>query len=438
MKRVSERFNRNETETPEKLLLSACMSGSVSYAASLLKKGADPDTVLESNGKSLLHITAGKGYSVILSLLISAGADVNIKDNEGGTPLHDAIYSGQLINAGVVQKLLEAGADVTAADVNACDDNGWTPLHCAVSGGVTELIKLLLKAGADPNILNKEGISPLYISVTNKNTESADLVIHYMGEVRSELVPMLMLYAIRTHNEAEIRKLASEWGNWAEPVRDIYPLFTAVKSKDMDILRLLLELGAGRTAGAFSSALEKAVFNDDIGMARMLLEAGADPNVLSEKKIENCDLPLVEAARRGNVEMIRLLLDHGADVLLKGRYGECALPAAVHPGNDRTVMILAKAGADINARDGNSFTSLHLAAMRENTGLMLRLIKMGADTDLRTKTGDTALDILEKYYFEKYEKKREIFAKTIRETEMKRISREDRAKPVASGFEFDI
>lgn len=434
MKKISECSGRNETKNPEKLLLSACLNNNADYMASLLEKGADPDTVDSINGRSLLHIAAAKNYVRILSLLISSGADVNHKDLKGKTPLYDTVYNGGSAGLETAQKLIEAGADV-----NSQDEDGWTPLHLSVNSNKTEMAGFLLKAGADPNILNNIGLSPLYISLVNSSIRCAELMLLHSGDIKKEIVPALMQHAIRAGDKEMVCKLASEWDNWAEPAyKSKYPLFKAAQKRDICMIRLLLELGAGTTADEFTDALAIATINQDIDIVRILLEHGADPNLYTTIGFRDGTLPLIEAARKNNAKMIGLLLNYGADVLLKGRHGESLLPAAVGHGSDKVITVLVKAGADINAIDGNNFTSLHLAAMRGNISLIFRLIRLGADIDLKDSLNRTVFNILQHYHYRKYEKNKNKFIETAEHIKNKRIKKEDLGSSVPTGFEFDI
>ena len=85
---------------------------------------------------------------------LATGADVNMRDGEGWTPLHWAAEYSKL--PGPAKALIKAGADV-----NAQDDDGWTPLHHAAAlrqNGI-EIVALLLKAGADPNARDHCGLT---------------------------------------------------------------------------------------------------------------------------------------------------------------------------------------------------------------------------------------------------------------------------------------
>jgi len=119
---------------------------------SLIEFGADPN-VQNFNGETPLHLAALNGNNSMVAFLIENGANVNAKNVEGSSPLHMAISAGHLE---VVSYLATHGAFM-----NAQDDEGDSPLHYAVREGILEMIQLLIKSGADVDMANEDQESSL-------------------------------------------------------------------------------------------------------------------------------------------------------------------------------------------------------------------------------------------------------------------------------------
>ena len=120
-------------------------------------------------------IEAGRrGDKEFVELLISAGADVNAKNNDGDTPLHFAASRDYK----KVQMLLSAGADV-----NAKDKNGDTPLHRAAKNDHKEIAELLIAKGANVNARNERGgKTPLDLAIKYRCPDTADLLRKHGGK----------------------------------------------------------------------------------------------------------------------------------------------------------------------------------------------------------------------------------------------------------------
>ena len=115
----------------------------------------------------LLHYAVAGGNVEVIKYLLSKGADINISDNDGITPIHIAAGTGQIE---ALKYLIENGADPTKKS-----NDGATALHFAASGGQFETAKYLVESGlVDVNIRDNDGNTPLHFAVKYGN--SADLV----------------------------------------------------------------------------------------------------------------------------------------------------------------------------------------------------------------------------------------------------------------------
>lgn len=156
------------------VLMASCLHGGyIDIANSLLKKGADPKYICESNdplynGGTALYCAAEQGNYEIVKLLLANGCDVNAGNKKAGTPIVPASLNG---HNHIVEALLEAGADV-----NGQNCLGFTALDCAASHGNLKLLIILLDAGADPTIESR-----------TKNNGGTSIVSRPIVKVQSRL-----------------------------------------------------------------------------------------------------------------------------------------------------------------------------------------------------------------------------------------------------------
>ena len=143
----------------------------------LLQHRADPN-ISNDSGLTPLAIGARNGFDCT-SELISAGADVELADKHGSTPIIFAAMYGRIE---MVKKLIEAGADVnhTGSELNA--------LMAAVLKGHTDCVLELIRAGADLNIRNKDGMTALMFAIEGNADACVTALVKAGAEINTKLL----------------------------------------------------------------------------------------------------------------------------------------------------------------------------------------------------------------------------------------------------------
>ena len=250
-----------------------------------------------------LHDATKQGHAGIVALLLEQGADVNALKEYGGTALHEAAEEG---HESIVALLLEQGADV-----NALKEYGGTALHEAALRGHTGVVTLLLEQGVDVNALDEKGRTALH------------------GAARG--------------GHESIVALLLEKG--ARPVQS--------ESMDEDFARFLTE------AKIVSGTLDVEV----VKQIDAFLKSGANPNVTFDRGAVDDMTPLRLSVVHGHTDLVRLLLQAGADVNVQNEYGETVLHQAAWQGHASIVALLLEQGADVNVQNEGWSDSLSPCCM---------------------------------------------------------------------------
>ncbi len=371
--RVSARTR--EGVTPLQL---AAINGSAPMLDRLLKAGADPNTPLTRAGDTALMFTARTGRADAIRILLEGGATVNAKESWGGTtPLMWAVSEG---HADAARMLIAGGADVnarsnyvaaangrgfegrtpaqnqTSAKVEEFASGSLTPLLLAAREGYLELERILVDAGADVNAVAGDGKTPLALAIFYGQYETASFLVDRKADV----------------NKADAQRFT--------------PLFYAVDRRNME------------TAPNFPWM----VTADPLPLVRKLLDAGANPNAIVDntpraRMREGSPrivfaTALMRAAFAGDLELVTLLLDRGADPKIISRDGETMVSAAAglafihgyHRGKSpeerlQVVKRFVELGNNVNQPDDYGITPLMAAGNFGNVPIIRYLIDVGAD-----------------------------------------------------------
>ena len=138
-------------------------TATVEEVTDFLEGGADLEARTGISGATPLHRAVGFNDLAVIAALLEAGANLELRTDQGLTPLHVAVGFNK--NPAIIVALLEAGANLEARS-----DGGWTPLHVAAGLKAPTAVAALLEAGANLELRTDQGLTPLHVAVGfNKN-----------------------------------------------------------------------------------------------------------------------------------------------------------------------------------------------------------------------------------------------------------------------------
>ena len=280
-------------EGPGGGLLEAARAADWPSVRSLLEAGADPNAAAP-DGATALHWAAYHDDGEAARILLDAGADPNAANDLDATPLWNASLNG---SAAMVGMLLEAGADPNAALLG-----GESVLMTGARTGAPEVVRMLLEAGADPNAAGARGQTALMWAAAQKHPEAVRLLIGHGADVHARSESWSQLMAIPPHADPANQQMVPHGANTA--------LLFAARVGDLESARLLVEAASDLDA-TDAWGVTPTVYAAHAGFRELtvfLLESGADPN------IANAGFSALHLAiLRRDAELVRTLLDHGAD-----------------------------------------------------------------------------------------------------------------------------
>ena len=371
--------------------------GTTDLAERLLSAGALVDASNEL-GITPISIACRNGSEAMVDLLLKAKADAKGSEPSGETVLMSCARTGSL---GAVEQLLAAGAEPNSFEV----DSGQTALMWAAAGGHWEIVDLLIGAGADVNASSSGKFTPLMFAARTGDLKSAELLLDAGAEVNvateDGLSPLLIASASLDAITGSDYRLVVE------------------ESQHESLGALLLDRGADVTQSDQygMTALHYAVEMNKPSLLKALLKRDADPNAQLTQGLpfrrgdyvgrEAYDgaSPFWLAARLGNVEMMRELLDAGADPELRQAWG--VTPTMVAAGVTQTdsrianeekliqalELLVLEIKTDIHSVDRSGQTAVHGAANVSGNEIIKFLVAEGADPEAVDSRGRTPHDV---------------------------------------------
>jgi len=332
------------------------------YVKALISAGASVDVKNQESETALFAAVRGNVPS-ITSILLNQHADPNSPNQDGNTPLHILLDNKEEYNKSslkIAKMLLESGGSI-----NLESAEGRSPLDFAAKNGDQNHIKLLLNFDPSPENLERA----LYIAMFQGDVDVLHLVLK---EIEKRSIPL---------KYSPIPNLASFEQKGS-------------RSNDLKILDLLRDFDFDLNAKSESgkTALFISVKNDNQAMVSRLLEMGADVDLRSE----NGWAPIHKAVFDGNIELINILLGAEPDLAIElaSEKGWAPLhfttnnPQNGDRSNDVTIAKrLIDAGAQVDKRSKEGKTPLYLASANNRPKLLEYLLSEGANPNKMSNSG---------------------------------------------------
>ncbi|KAM3599358.1 uncharacterized protein V6R79_004417 [Siganus canaliculatus] len=178
MKSLKAKFRKtdvNEWNKNDERLLAAVEHGEVEKVVSLLAKKGASAVKLDSEGKSALHVAAGRGQADCLSAILAHGADLSITDAAGFNPLHLAAKNN---HTECCKKLIQSKCPIDAAD-----SSGKTALHHAAASGNIQTVQMLCELKSPINLKDADGFTPLLLSAKHAHAEVCSTLLDWGAEI---------------------------------------------------------------------------------------------------------------------------------------------------------------------------------------------------------------------------------------------------------------
>ena len=306
-----------------------------------------------------------------------------VKTQKLKAQLFEAATQGDI---GSLQALLQAGLDI-----NAKCREGRTALWWAAKTGQTEIIKTLIRHGAEPDLRNV-GVEAILVALLGAHFDTLKFLLSVEAVRTGTDGPLLLCRAIFYGSDVAAVKWLLSHGVVLErepkPARD--PLLIAASNGKVEIVRLLIKYGAKiDLPHEHGAALFWASKKGHISVVGLLLERGVDVNRVSRIPHGSKRTALTEASNGGHLDVVKLLLRHGADINWPNPENDSPGPlyTASSRGHTDVVRLLIKSGAEVNGGDLDSrrnFRPLTAAVQSNHANIARLLLENGASPNANT------------------------------------------------------
>ncbi|MFK7922818.1 MAG: ankyrin repeat domain-containing protein [Bacteroidia bacterium] len=358
-------------------------------------------TVSGDDCKELIQAVRDQNVAKVKSLLRSI--DPNCIDQESGydsysaengmthrkskarTPLTAAARLG---NLEIAKILMKAGADMDLEDKNF-----GSPMAEAACGGYIDFVAYMLDQGADINEMSQGQGTALNCASRNGHLKLINFLLSKGSEINLQndgQGSALNAAARNGHNQIVKLLIARGADIDAHTNGQGSALNAAARNGQTETIALLIKLGAdlNKQNNGQGSALSAAARNGQTQLIKMLVDNGANINAQTNGQ----GSALNAAARNEQYETVKLLLDLGADPNIQNDGQGSALNAAAREGHIKMIKLLVAQGADLNIQTNGQGSALNAAARNNQYEAVKLLLSLGADVNVQNDGQGAALN----------------------------------------------
>jgi ankyrin repeat protein len=423
-------------QTQNEQLIAAVRTANVSAVQAALETRADPNVRLPDNSP-VLSLAVDRQNVEVVRLLLDKKADPNAVGQGGIAPL---VLACQFLDEAIAEMLVAAGADVNARRSDGstalalCAENvgvdllgrmagkaitidtpnsaGQTALMYAAAAGKTENVALLLKLGADPNRKSVKGFTPLFFAIQAHDLAAVDRLLAAGADVKYKNVDTTALHIAMFENEpAIVRRIVEAGGDLNDWNREgAQPLHVAIQNGDVELVRYFLSKGANLSAPTLQAYwVDKDGEGGEPVNLPTLASADDRPIKIVVRGAQGAGTPpaapptmtpVLLAASKGSVEMMKLLAEAGADAKGKASDGGNVVFVALRSGDLATVKYAFQLTPDPKAVNAAGDSLMHAAVGGGGRGAPppLEIVQFLADSgvalDAKNERGQKPVDLL--------------------------------------------
>ncbi|KAM7416455.1 hypothetical protein PAMA_018488 [Pampus argenteus] len=390
---IKKHCPKKENLDPRKWMRQETMEG---FADFVLNKHSDKEVDNSFDNQEMLldaekqFMEAAKANDVEKMKTLGKCLNANARNVHNRTALHYAV-AGKNMEA--VQLLLQR-----RVKVDQMDKYGVAPIHLAAWFGSLEIMKLLVRTGAEQKVENEEGLNIMHCAAINNHTDIVEYIVDdlQMKELDKDDQSGQRAFALAAeHGCVKMLQMLMEphynMATMKPNTRGDTPLHLAARNGHLETVQLLLQSFDTRDEVNMDgeTALYQATDNGQEECVLALLVAGCNPNILTMAKRS----ALHPVSERGDISLVQLLLEYNTHTDFQNQHLEAPLHLAVKNNHIPVIHALLEASCNINITDKRSQTAMHLAAELARIDVVEMLLKTGLDLTLQDRQGKTALGV---------------------------------------------